>query len=86
MQSDHLPTPADLLLCPLTSTLIDAPLLRVTIKPSESSGLTKISQAMADKIGPARRDRIDGVIGRLLDSDMARIDAAMALMLDLHTD
>jgi mRNA interferase MazF len=35
---------------PLTSELIDAPLLRVTVEPGESSGLRLRSQAMVDKV------------------------------------
>ena len=36
--------------CPLTSTLLDAPLVRIPVDPSDRNGLRKPSQLMADKL------------------------------------
>lgn len=83
VQADALETPEDVLLCPFTTTLIDAPLYRVQVEPDAANGLQARSQLMADKIGPASRHRIDGIIGRLGQSDMDRLGTALRLMLDL---
>ena len=83
IQADYLPTPVEVLLCPFTTTIQDAPLYRVTVEASARNGLTATSQLMVDKIGPARRDRIDGVVGRLSDADLDRLGTALALMLDV---
>ena len=37
-------------LCPLTSTLVAAPLIRPAVDPSSSNGLQKPSQLTADKL------------------------------------
>lgn len=37
-------------LCPLTSTLVAAPLIRPAVDPSSRNGLQKPSQLMADKL------------------------------------
>ena len=84
IQADHLPTPVHVLLCPFTTVVHDAPLFRLTIEASARNGLTTTSQLMVDKIGPARRDRIDGVIGRLSEADLSRLGEAMILMLDIN--
>lgn len=81
VQDDQFATPVDVLLCPFTTTLLDAPLYRLTISASQQNGLKADSQLMVDKIGPGRRDRIDEVIGHLTDDDMARLTEAMAVIL-----
>ena len=83
IQSDRLVTPDRVLICPLTSELIDAPLYRLTVAPDEANQLIAPSQLMVDQIGPARRARIDGVIGHLSDSDLMRLATAMALVLEI---
>lgn len=81
VQSDQLATPDRILICPLTSELVEAPLYRPTVMPDGENNLTAMSQLMVDQIGPARRARIDGVIGRLSADDLARLTNALALVL-----
>ena len=81
VQDDQFATPVDVLLCPFTSTILDAPIYRLHVPATPENGLEVDSQLMVDKIGPARRDRIDRVIGRLSDNDLARLTDAMAIML-----
>ena len=83
VQSDSLATPREVLLCPFTSTLIDAPLYRLSVRPDDTNALVAVSQLMVDKIGPAMRDKIDGVIGRLSPADLYRLGTALAMILDL---
>ncbi len=83
IQSDSLPTPDAVLICPLTSFLIDAPIYRPTIGPSATNGLIVTSQLMLDRVTPARRTRIDRAIGRLSDPDMERLALALIVLLDL---
>ena len=83
IQADYLPTPVEILICPLTTVVRDAPLYRLTVDASVENGLATTSQLMVDKIGPARRDRIDGVVGRLSEPDLSRLGEALTLMLDI---
>ena len=83
VQADAILTPTLVLICPLTSDLADAPLYRVSIKPSAANGLRVTSQLMTDRTGPVRRDRIGAVVGRLDREDAERLDDALTLILDL---
>jgi mRNA interferase MazF len=80
VQDDQFATPVDVLLCPFTTTLLDAPIYRLPINASQQNGLKADSQLMVDKIGLGRRDRVDAVIGQLTDDEMARLTEAMAVM------
>ena len=72
-----------MVVCQLTSELMDAPDLRVTIEPNPENGLQLKSQVMADKPVTVRRERIGRKIGRLANQDMARLGIALAFVLGL---
>jgi len=76
-------THASVVVCQLTSELVDAPDFRITIDPGSENGLRFTSQVMADKPVTIRRERIGRKIGRLGDRDMARLNAALAFVLGL---
>ena len=83
IQDDRFETPLDVLICPFTSTLIDAPIYRLQVNPTPENGLEVASQVMVDKIGPAPRIKIGSVIGRLADDEMARLSQAVATIIGL---
>jgi mRNA interferase MazF len=64
---------------PVTSTLVDAPLFRVTVEPSKQNGLHSMSQIMVDKVTTVRRDRLGQAIGRLEDETILRVNRALML-------
>jgi mRNA interferase MazF len=72
-------THASLSIAPITSTLVNAPLFRVTLEPSPANGLRSISQVMVDKLTAVKRDRINEVVGRIDDETMLRLSRAIAL-------
>ena len=76
-------THASLTVCPITSTLVLAPLFRVALEPSSGNGLRKRSQAMADKIQTLKRDRIGKRIGAVTHEEMEEVEVAMRLWLRL---
>ncbi len=63
----------------LTSTALDAPLIRVPVEPSEGNGLRIRSYVMVDQIFSARPHRIGRVFGHLDDADMTAVNRALAL-------
>ncbi len=84
VQTDAFPiSHASVVVCQLTSELVDAPDFRVTIDPEPDNGLRVTSQVMADKPVTIRRERIGQKIGRLGNEDMARLNAALAFVLGL---
>ena len=72
-----------LTICPLTTTIVDAPLFRLDAEPSARNGLMQHSQIMVDKISSVRRDRIGPSIGELEPETLTRLDRSLALWLGL---
>ena len=54
IQSDALGESESVLIVPFTTTLRDAPFYRLTIEPSDATGLKAVSQIMVDKVRHAR--------------------------------
>jgi mRNA interferase MazF len=65
VQSDWLKATDSVLVTLLTSTLVDAPLYRLLIEPSETNGPKAPSQVMVDKILAIPREKCGAVIGRI---------------------
>jgi len=84
VQTDAFPeSHASVIVCQMTSDLTDAPDFRILIEPSKTNGLRARSQMMADKPVAIRRDRVGGVIGRLGDDEMRRLNVALAFVMGL---
>ncbi|WP_142416272.1 type II toxin-antitoxin system PemK/MazF family toxin [Bartonella massiliensis] len=68
---------------PITSTLIDAPLLRITLQPNAKNGLQKPSQVMIDKIMTVRCDKMSSIFGSLQAKEMLGIERCLAVFLGI---
>ena len=83
-QSDALPAKhAAVVVCQMTSDLIEAPDFRVTTNPDEHSGLRTRSQVMADKPVTLRRECVGKKKGTLDAGDLVRLDVATAFVMGL---
>ncbi|MBV9219658.1 MAG: type II toxin-antitoxin system PemK/MazF family toxin, partial [Methylobacteriaceae bacterium] len=83
-QSDAFPeSHASVIVCQMTSDLVDAPDFRLTVHPSPENGLRTRSQIMVDKPVTVRRERIGQRIGRLDAADVGRLDVALAFVVGL---
>ena len=65
----------------ITSTLIEAPMLRITVEPTPGNGLREISQIMIDKVMTVRREKIGPVIGRMDGPTMFAVNGALSVFL-----
>jgi mRNA interferase MazF len=74
---------ASVVVCQMTSELVEAPDFRVTIEPNSSNGLRSKSQVMIDKPVTIRRERIGQRIGRLDAVDIANLNVAIAFVMGL---
>jgi mRNA interferase MazF len=83
VQADYFADLGSVTVLPITSTLVDAPLMRVPVEPSEQNGLTRRSQIMADKPQTPSRSRVGPVIGRLDEATMVTINRVLAVFLGL---
>ena len=70
-------------LCPLTSTLLEAPLVRIPVNPSGSNGLRKPSQLMADKLFTVHIAAVGAVVGIMESGTLAELDLALRSWLEL---
>lgn len=67
----------------VSSTLINAPLLRVTIEPSETNGLQKSSQVMIDKAMTVKRDKLGDAFGSASETAMLEVGRCLAVFLGI---
>ena len=74
-------THASMVICPITSHMVDAPLFRLALRASAGTGLRSPSQIMIDKMMAIKRERIDQVIGRVDGALMQRVDRALKIWL-----
>ena len=79
IQSDQFAATATLTIALLSSTPVDAPLIRLSVHPSPKNGLRKPSQIMIDKVMTVKRDRLGEVFGHLDDETMVSVNRSLAL-------
>jgi mRNA interferase MazF len=83
IQSDSLEETDSVLVCLITSTLEKASHRRLDLAASDETGLRMPSQAMADKILTARRDRCGPVIGKVDATTMGALGRLLTLVMGL---
>lgn len=81
IQSDLFDEHPSVTVLPITSHLVDAPLLRVGI--GAESGLERASQIQIDKAQTPRQERIGSVIGRADDATLRAVNRALLVFLAL---
>jgi mRNA interferase MazF len=84
VQSDAFPpTRPSVIVCQMTSELVDVEFVRLKIDPSVENGLRVQSQIMVDKPATVHRNRIGSRIGRLSDGDLNRLNVALTWVMGL---
>jgi mRNA interferase MazF len=83
LQDDVFDATDSITICAFTTDETDAPLFRLAISPAEGNGLRLPSRLMVDKITTVARTKLGERIGRLQDSDMARLNQAALVFLGL---
>jgi mRNA interferase MazF len=81
VQADRFDETATVTILPVTSAIVDAPLLRLTVEPSEMNGLQKRSQIMIDKASTTQRDKMSPAFGHLDDETMLSVTRSLAVFL-----
>ena len=83
IQADPFSEHTSVTVLPVTSTLLDAPLLRVTVQPNAGNGLQKPSQIMVDKAMTVRREKVGQAFGRIDASAMVAVERCLAVFLGI---
>lgn len=68
---------------PITSTIVAAPLLRITLEPSQKNGLHKPSQVMIDKVLTVKRDKVGPAFGQVAADVMLEVERCLAVFLGI---
>lgn len=83
IQSDQFDEHATVTVLPVTSTLVAAPLLRITLQPDIGNGLQKPSQVMLDKAMTVKRDKIGPAFGHIDGGSMLELERCLAVFLGI---
>lgn len=79
IQADYFDLTATVTVLLMTSTLVDAPLMRVTVEPSGENGLQKTSQIMVDKAMTVQRGKVGAVFGTLEADKLVEVGRCLAV-------
>jgi mRNA interferase MazF len=82
VQSDWLETDS-VLVALITSTIMDAPLFRLTLEPNETNALKLPSQIMVDKIIAMSRRKCGAVIGHIDDGAKIALNHMLSVIFGL---
>lgn len=83
VQADLFAALSSVTVCLLSSELIDAPLLRLTVDPSPDNGLETRCQIQIDKLVTVPRDKLGARIGSLDHETMVTVERSLALFLGI---
>jgi mRNA interferase MazF len=83
IQADQFSEHTSVTVLPITSTLVAAPLLRITLEPSCENGLQKPSQVMVDKAMSVKLDKVGPAFGRIDVDALVQVDRCLAVFLGI---
>jgi mRNA interferase MazF len=83
VQSDLFNAHSSVTVLPITSTLIDAPLLRITVQATTINGLQTASQIMLDKAMTVKSDKLSAPFGTASNEIMVQVNRGLALFLGI---
>jgi mRNA interferase MazF len=83
LQDDAFEGTVSITLCPFTTRLVEAPLIRLPVEPTKQNGLNAVSHVMVDKITTVAKSKLQKRVGRLAEEDMIRVNRAVLVFLGL---
>jgi len=83
IQADLFAAHSSVTVLPVTSTIVNAPLLRISIQPNSENGLQKPSQIMIDKALTVKRDKIGQAFGYVGADTLVEIERCLAVFLGI---
>jgi len=83
IQADQFDEHATVTVLLMSGTLVDAPLLRVSVPPDPRNGLQKTSQVMIDKAMTIKREKIGSAFGRIDTDTLVEVERCLAVFLGI---
>ena len=68
----------------MTTTALDAPLLRIPVDPTPANGIAQPSQIMIDKVTTTRRSSVQKRLGTLSAADLVRVERSLLVFLGME--
>lgn len=83
IQADQFNEQATVTVLLVSSTLVDAPLFRITVQPNPANGLQQPSQVMIDKAMTVKRAKVGQTFGRIDANIMLEVERCLAIFLGI---
>jgi mRNA interferase MazF len=83
VQDDRFDATSSVTICAFTTDPTDAPLFRLLVEPSDRNRLRAPSRLMVDKLTTVPKSKVGAQVGRLDDTDLARLNRAVLVFLGL---
>jgi mRNA interferase MazF len=83
LQDDAFDATQSVTICPLTTSVTDAPSIRPVVAPSDQNGLRVTSRLMTDKITTVSKTKVQQRVGRLSSEDLNRLNRSVLIFLGL---
>ncbi len=83
IQSNNFMEHTSITVLPIASTIVNAPLLRITFEPDDKNNLQKISQVMIDKIMTVKNDKVGKPFGFITEKQLHEIERSLLLFLGI---
>lgn len=83
IQSDQFNEHATVTVLLVSSSLVDAPLFRVSVQPDKINNMHKLSQVMVDKAMTVKRDKLGAAFGSASDEVMLEVGRCLAVFLGI---
>lgn len=83
IQSNNFMEHTSITVLPITSTIVNAPLLRISLEPDDKNHLEKISQVMIDKIMTVKKEKIGKPVGSIQGKVLREIERNLILFLGI---
>lgn len=83
IQDDHFDHTDSVVVLPLSTTVVDAPLLRVRVPSTATTGIQSESYIMIDKITTVRRSHVGQRIGRVSSTILVEVERALLTFLGI---
>jgi mRNA interferase MazF len=83
IQADRFEETGTVTVLMVSGTLVDAPLIRLTVEPTPANGLRKLSQVQIDKPMSVKRDWLGPSLGSLDAETMLSVTRSLAVFLGI---
>lgn len=83
IQADQFAGQVAVTVLPVTSTLVAAPLLRISVESSPGNGLHKSALVMVDKTMTVKREKVGAAFGRIDADALLEVEGCFALFLGI---